>query len=129
MSPQAMSPLLRRMIEDMTIRQFGVKTKDDYIRQVREFTAFLGRSPDRAEPEDLSLQTSVGPLRTSGRAEGGAAVLTRAGVSTRGEWVCGFLRQDPGGATDRGYRCLIPKFTIRGTSSSRALTRWSRAER
>jgi hypothetical protein len=27
MSPQAMSPLRRRMIEDRTIRQFGDKTK------------------------------------------------------------------------------------------------------
>ena len=53
MSPEAVSPLRRRMIEDRTIRQFGDKTKRDYIRQVREFTAFLGRSPDRAEPEDL----------------------------------------------------------------------------
>src|SRR3954465_989366 len=53
MSPEAVSPLRKRMIEDMTIRQFGEKTRRDYIRQVREFTAFLGRSPDRAEPEDL----------------------------------------------------------------------------
>jgi integrase/recombinase XerD len=53
MSSEAVSPLRRRMIEDMTIRQFGEKTKGDYIRQVREFTAFLGRSPDAAEPEDL----------------------------------------------------------------------------
>ncbi len=53
MSTETVSPLRRRMIEDMTIRQFGEHTKTDYIRQVREFTAFLGRSPDRAEPEDL----------------------------------------------------------------------------
>jgi integrase/recombinase XerD len=53
MSPEAVSPLRRRMIEDMTIRQFGEKTKRDDIRQVRQFTAFLGRSPDRAAPEDL----------------------------------------------------------------------------
>ncbi len=53
MSPEAVSPLRQRMIEDMTIRQFGEHTKRDYIRQVREFTAFLGRSPDQAEPEDL----------------------------------------------------------------------------
>ena len=53
MSPEAVSPLRKRMIENMTIRQFGEKTRRDYIRQVREFTAFLGRSPDRAEPEDL----------------------------------------------------------------------------
>ena len=53
MSPEAISPLRQRMIEDMTIRQFGERTRRDYIRQVREFAAFLGRSPDRAEPEDL----------------------------------------------------------------------------
>ena len=52
MTSEAVSPLRRRMIEDMTIRQFGEKTKSDYIRQVREFTVFVGRSPDRAEPED-----------------------------------------------------------------------------
>ena len=53
MSPEAISPLRQRMIEDMTIRQFGERTRRDYIRQVREFAAFLGRSPDGAEPEDL----------------------------------------------------------------------------
>src|SRR5215218_3512911 len=53
MSPEAVSPLRKRMIEDMTIRQFSEKTRRDDIRQVRAFTAFLGRSPDRAEPEDL----------------------------------------------------------------------------
>ncbi len=37
----------------MTIRGFGDHTKSDYVRQVRMFTAFLGASPDFAEPEDL----------------------------------------------------------------------------
>ena len=50
---EAVSPLRQRMIEDMTIRQFGEHTKRDYIRQVQEFAMFLGRSPDKAEPEDL----------------------------------------------------------------------------
>lgn len=53
MISEAVSPLRQRMIEDMTIRQFGGKTKSDYIRQIYEFAVFLGRSPDRAEPEDL----------------------------------------------------------------------------
>jgi integrase/recombinase XerD len=53
MSPEAISPLRQRMIDDMTIRQFGEDTQRAYIRQVRAFTAFLGRSPDQAEPEDL----------------------------------------------------------------------------
>jgi site-specific recombinase XerD len=47
------SPLRRRMIEDMTVRNFVEKTQKDYIRHVRDFTGFLGRSPDGATPEDL----------------------------------------------------------------------------
>ncbi|MFC5394001.1 phage integrase N-terminal SAM-like domain-containing protein [Bosea vestrisii] len=51
--PVTVSPLRWRMIEDMTIRRFGEHTQRDHVRQVREFTAFLGLPPDRAEPEDL----------------------------------------------------------------------------
>jgi hypothetical protein len=41
------------MIEDMTVRNFVAKTRNDHIRHVRTFTAFLGRSPDTAVAEDL----------------------------------------------------------------------------
>jgi integrase len=53
MSAVPVSPLRQRMIEDMSIRQFGEKTEKDYLRVVRDFAGFLGRSPDLAEPEDL----------------------------------------------------------------------------
>jgi integrase/recombinase XerD len=53
MSETPISPLRRRMIEDMTVRNFGEKTRHDYIRHVRTFTAFVGCSPDSATPEDL----------------------------------------------------------------------------
>ena len=53
MSETPISPLRRRLIEDMTVRTFVEKTRTDYIRHVRTFTAFLGQSPDRATPEDL----------------------------------------------------------------------------
>src|ERR1700686_5342180 len=53
MSDKPISPLRRRMIEDMTVRNFVEKTRNDYIRHVRLLTAFLGRSPDTATPEDL----------------------------------------------------------------------------
>ena len=53
MIKQAISPLHRRMIEDMDIRGFAAKTQQGYLRAVRDFTAFLGRSPDGAEAEDL----------------------------------------------------------------------------
>jgi integrase/recombinase XerD len=53
MTATAISPLRRRMIEDMTIRKLAPKTQASYIRVVRNFTAFLGRSPDQASAEDL----------------------------------------------------------------------------
>ena len=37
----------------MTIRGFTAKTQHDYIRHVRSFAAFLGRSPRKANAEDL----------------------------------------------------------------------------
>ena len=53
MSEKPVSPLRRRMIEDMTVRDFVEKTCNDYIRHLGAFTAFLGRSPDTATAEDL----------------------------------------------------------------------------
>lgn len=53
MTNRSISPLRRRMIEDMRVRGFTAATQRGYIRAVRDFTAFLGRSPDRAGAEDL----------------------------------------------------------------------------
>jgi site-specific recombinase XerD len=41
------------MIEDMTIRKFAPKTQHDYVQRVKNFAAFLGRSPDTASFEDV----------------------------------------------------------------------------
>src|SRR5213080_4437586 len=53
MTDQAMSPLRRRMIEDMTIRKFAPKTQHDYLQRVKNFATYLGRSPDTASFEDV----------------------------------------------------------------------------
>ena len=50
---QPVSPLRQRMIEDMTLRKLSPKTQTAYIRAVKTFTQFLGRSPDTASAEDL----------------------------------------------------------------------------
>ena len=49
------SALRERTIEDMSVRGFSEKTRNDYIRNVRTFAAFIGRSPDTATAEDLRL--------------------------------------------------------------------------
>jgi len=52
-STKPISPLRRRMIEDMTMRKLSPKTQTAYIRAVKKLTRFLGRSPDTASAEDL----------------------------------------------------------------------------
>ena len=47
------SPLRKRMIEDMTLRKLSTKTQTAYLRGVTDFTRFLKRSPDTASAEDL----------------------------------------------------------------------------
>ena len=47
------NPLRLRMLEDMRMRQLNGKTQTAYIRAVRRFAGFLGRSPDTATAEDL----------------------------------------------------------------------------
>jgi integrase len=52
-SAKPLSPLRRRMIEDMTVRGVAGKVQNDDIRHVKNFTIFLGRAPDGATSEDL----------------------------------------------------------------------------
>jgi site-specific recombinase XerD len=47
------SPLRIRMIEDMAVRGFTEKTRQDYVRHVQAFAAFLGCSPMTATPDDI----------------------------------------------------------------------------
>ena len=53
MTDTSISPLRRRMIEDMTIRGFTAATQRSYLAAVMSFTAFFGRPPDAASAEDL----------------------------------------------------------------------------
>jgi site-specific recombinase XerD len=53
MADTHVSPLRQRMIDDMTMRNFAPRTQEGYIRAVRAFAAFLGRSPSEASFEDV----------------------------------------------------------------------------
>jgi integrase/recombinase XerD len=66
------SPLRRRMLDDMAMRGLREETQRDYIRFVRSFAAFLGRSPDTATAEDVRrfqihpAETGVQPPTVNG---------------------------------------------------------------
>ena len=53
MTDEPISPLRRRMIDEMTIRHFSSKVQKDYLRHVADFADFLGRSLAKAEFEDI----------------------------------------------------------------------------
>jgi integrase/recombinase XerD len=53
MPDKPISPLRQRLIDDMTARRYSEKAQKAYVRHVRTFAAFLGRSPDTATSDDL----------------------------------------------------------------------------
>jgi integrase/recombinase XerD len=51
--PKSISPLRQRMLEDMTMRKLKPKTQASYLRAVKNFAQYFGRSPQFATAEDL----------------------------------------------------------------------------
>lgn len=47
------SPLRRRMIEDMTVRNLSPATQRSYVHAVAKFARFFGRSPETLDLEDV----------------------------------------------------------------------------
>ncbi len=50
------SPLRRRMIEDMTVRNLSPVTQRSYLNAVSKFSRHFGRTPDR-----LGLEAGIPP--------------------------------------------------------------------
>ena len=50
---QPISPLRRRMIEDMTLRNLSASTQQSYVYAVSAFSRHFGRSPDRLGLEEV----------------------------------------------------------------------------
>jgi site-specific recombinase XerD len=53
MTNEGLSPLRRRMIEDMTVRNLSPTTRAVYIHNVKKFSRHFGRSPDRLGLEEV----------------------------------------------------------------------------
>ena len=48
-----MTPLRRRMTEDMQVRNFSPHTQDSYVQQVSLFARYFSKSPEVLGPEDI----------------------------------------------------------------------------
>lgn len=51
--PTPMTPLRARMIADMSARNLGPASQTSHLRACKRFSAWLGRSPETATPDDL----------------------------------------------------------------------------
>ncbi len=81
MSEKPISLLRRRMIEDMTVRNFVEKTRNDYIRHVRTFTTFLGRAGSFIEGFRTPARRSTAPRwHGTSRSCGSSATMDQLGV-------------------------------------------------
>ena len=49
----SMTPLRRRMVEDMKLRRFAGSTQYNYIKCVERFAEHFGRSPETMGLEDM----------------------------------------------------------------------------
>jgi len=67
-SDRPVSALRARMFEDMKVCAFSEKTRNDYIRNVRGFAAFIGRSP----PKPFTV---ANPRRSLAAANGSPTII------------------------------------------------------
>ncbi|OLC30494.1 MAG: hypothetical protein AUI91_06950 [Acidobacteria bacterium 13_1_40CM_3_56_11] len=49
----SMTPLRRRLIEDMMVRNCAPATQATYVHQVSMFARYFGRSPEMLGPEEI----------------------------------------------------------------------------
>ena len=59
-----MTPLRRRMLEDMQLRGLAPKTQQAYIRAVRQLAEYYDKSPDQISEEE-PLRSPVGRRQVS----------------------------------------------------------------
>ncbi len=48
-----MTPLRRRMIEDMQVRNLAPHTQRSYLQQISQFARHFGKSPELLGPDDI----------------------------------------------------------------------------
>jgi hypothetical protein len=114
----AISPLRQRMTGDMTARHFGEKTQKDYIRCVKNLTAFIGRPPGTATVEDLRLfrlhlvQSPLGAAKRELEHDRAAVLLRHHAREARSPQALVSYRPTPE-ATGHSPRMKSPVFSTR----------------
>ena len=118
------SPLRRRMIEDMTVRNLSLATQRSYIRAVSKFSRRFGRSPDKLTLDDVHafqvhlVSTGISWLSLN-------QMSARCASSTGSRWA---TRRFPSGSRTDASRascrsCSAPMRSCTSLKRCRALRR------
>jgi hypothetical protein len=127
MSEKPISPLRQRMIEDMSLRNFGEKTRNDYIRHVKTFTAFLGRPLQQSaryiHRQEICMRNSAQPdiaavVRTVGRNPSAGISAHCAKLTKSPTWPDAALDRS---AKIRTYFCMLRFLTPARSSTISAI--------
>ncbi|MER8664516.1 site-specific integrase [Mesorhizobium sp. M1148] len=128
------SPLRQRMQHDMLMRGLGSHTQQDYVRHLRRFAVFLGRSPDTATAADIRRfqlhqhESGGGPATINWRRLGTAVPVPRDAEAS-GSGACAgdheVLAQAARGA-ERGGSGAAARSRTRHQVQGRARRRLSR---
>jgi hypothetical protein len=106
MTDQGMSALRRRMIEDMSLRKLTPGTQHTYVRFVKEFSIFFGRSRDKRP----STAEAPAKFDTSELTTGMTAAFTHDGNSRNA--VSASRLAPPSVALLLGASCILLDSTI-----------------
>ena len=82
MTDKAISPLRRRLIEDMAIRRLSPKAQYQYTRHVKRFADFVGGLSTKP-PQRMSIAISCGWRRSERRFRPSTSVPRPCGSSSR----------------------------------------------
>src|SRR5215213_3803896 len=122
---QSVTPLRRRMLDDMRLRNMAAGTRRIYVRSVAGLSAFHGRSPDELTLEDVRdyqlhlvarglKASSICPIMSALRFLY-AVTLGRSERAVR-RWLPGPAPLPP------GVQKSLPRIALPGTTSPRPRT-------
>ena len=93
------SPLRRRMIEDMTVRNLSPATQRSYVHAVAKFSRHFGRSPDQLGVEEVRAfqvhlaATGISWPASSALSTTGSLLGSRAWAMRSGSSACRSVRR------------------------------------
>ena len=88
-----MSPLQKRMLEELQMRNLSEATIHTYLRAVWRFARHFGKSPDQLGPEQIRQYPGIFGSRPRLASPNGVRWLASSRISGVRRWICRLSRR------------------------------------